>query len=385
MLNEFLNELKINGRSKRTITLYTSILKYAEKYKDLSTWNKGDINSFMLKLQEEGYSKATLELNKLFLRKFFKWTNKPEIVAHLTVKLPKNNLRRDEILTVEDINKLIDTTESPMYKAYIATLFESGAREGETLALTFNDIQETDKGIILSIPQTKTGTDRRRVLLPFATQYIRNHIAYRGLSKGDYLFPGRVKGEALSHTQSWRMLKQIADKAGIDKPMSAHKFRHAQATDMVLRNYQESVIRKKLGWTGDSRMIARYEHIVDDDVINATAEKAGTNIPRQPIGMLKQPDVSEITNAAMQKLSDENEDLKRELEDLKSSVNKNTIDENTIEAMIEKQLSLRLAEELEPYEKAYKEHLKAQIEHDENTIKDNKNIKDSSKIPILPL
>jgi integrase/recombinase XerD len=134
-----------------------------------------------------------------------------------------------------------------MYKAYIATLFESGGREGEVLAVKLEDIEETDKGIIMSLIQTKTGKDRRRVLLPFATQFIRNHITYRGLSKGDYLFPGRVKGEALSHTQSWRMLKQIAKKAGIDKPMSAHKFRHAQATDMVLRNYQESVIRKKLG------------------------------------------------------------------------------------------------------------------------------------------
>jgi integrase/recombinase XerD len=326
MLQDFLNELKINGRGKQSIYLYNHALTEANNYKPLNEWNKNDASSFILYLQEKksrfnkNYKVGTIEQFKLMVRKYFRWVGKPEIVAHLKVKLPKNNLSRDDILTVEDVNKLIDTTMSPMYKAYVATLFESGGREGEILAVKLEDIEETDRGIIMSLIQTKTGKDRRRVLLPFATQFIRNHIAYRGLMKGDYLFPGRVKGEALSHTQSWRMLKQIAKKAGIDKPMSAHKFRHAQATDMVLRNYQESVIRKKLGWTGDSRMIARYEHIVDDDVINATAEMAGVDVPRKPMAMIRQPDVSEIANAAMQKLSDENSELKKGYDELKKQM-----------------------------------------------------------------
>lgn len=76
------------------------------------------------------------------------------------------------------------------------------------------------------------------------------------------------------------MLKIIANKTGIEKPVTCHKFRHAQATDMVVRGYQESIIRKKLGWTNDSRMIATYTHFVDDDVINATLEKSGQEVTK---------------------------------------------------------------------------------------------------------
>ena len=309
MLNEFLDDLKINGRSKNTLSLYKSILTAANEHKALSDWGKDDVNKFLLALQQEGKSKATIEINKLMLRKFFTWAGRPEIVKHLQIKMPKNNLKREDILTVEDTNKMIETVRSPMYKALIALLFESGAREGEILSIKVDDIRETDRGMIICIPQTKTGEDYRRILCPFSSQYIRNHITFQGLSKGGRLFP-------ISHTQVWRILREVAEEAGIEKPISAHKFRHAQATDMVIRGYQDSIIKKKLGWTGDSRMVARYQHIADDDVINATAEMAGKDLPRKPQPVLKQAESLKIADAALQlsKLSEENEELKNRLD-----------------------------------------------------------------------
>ncbi|HEX7628027.1 MAG TPA: hypothetical protein VF354_03800 [Candidatus Methanoperedens sp.] len=53
---------------------------------------------------------------------------------------------------------------------------------------------------------------------------------------------------------------------------------------MLLRRYQDPIIKKKHGWTADSRMIARYQHIVDDDVINAESEKKnGKDAINRPI------------------------------------------------------------------------------------------------------
>ena len=65
-------------------------------------------------------------------------------------------------------------------------------------------------------------------------------------------------------------------KAGIAKPCNPYAFRHAQATNMIQLGYNEYIIRKKLGWSSDSKMIGRYIHCVDDDVIDATQEKNGT-------------------------------------------------------------------------------------------------------------
>jgi len=57
--------------------------------------------------------------------------------------------------------------------------------------------------------------------------------------------------------------------------VSPHKLRHAQATYMTRKGYQESIIRGKLGWTGDSKMVSRYTHLDGNDIINATLEKEG--------------------------------------------------------------------------------------------------------------
>ncbi len=311
MLQNYLNELKINGKSANTLIYQESILKEANTFKALPEWNKDDVNTFILSLQEKN-KKSSVEVKKAILKRFFTWAGKEGIVEHLKIKFPKNNLRREDILTVDDVNKMIEATESPMYKALIAFLFESGARIGEALKVKVEDIQETDKGMVISVPQTKTGIDRRRGLYVYSAGYIRNHITYKGLGKGELLF-------SIKRPQAHIMLNKIAVKAGIDKPISPHKFRHAQATDMVIRGYQETVIRKKLGWTDDSRMIARYEHIVDDDVINATLEKGGGDIPKQVINKIKTAEPLKLADAASMfvKMNEENEQLRVEMAELK--------------------------------------------------------------------
>lgn len=324
MLDEFLKELDINGKKKKTQNLYRSILKAANEYKPLHEWNKNDVNNYILFLKKEKYNTSTIEMNKIILKKFFKWCKKGKIIEHLQVKLPKSNLKRENILTVEDITKMIEATGSPMYKALIAFLFESGARISEVLQLTVKDTQETDQGMLISVIDIKTEKGYRQSIYPYSTGYIRNHISYSGLSKEDRLF-------SIGKTQVWRMLKQIGKKAGIEKPISAHKFRHAQATDMVLRNYQESTIRKKLGWTEDSRMIARYLHVVDDDVINATLEKNGINITKKSLTNIPIAEPLKLANASLQlkksqdeieELKKDNEELKNELEDTNKTITK---------------------------------------------------------------
>lgn len=223
---------------------------------------------------------------------FFKWAEKEEIVNHIKIKKVKIQLRPDEIPTIEDVNLMIETTQSPMYKAAIALLFESGARISEILTIIVDEIEETDKGMIVPIHVTKTGKQDRKVLCIFSAQYIRNLKAYMGLKKEDRLFP--VMRETVQKT-----VIKIAENAGIKKHITPHKFRHAQATDMVRRGYQETIIRNKSGWTQSSSMIARYQHIVDDDVINATLEKAGgATIPQRSLTNIKQAEQLKLVDAA---------------------------------------------------------------------------------------
>jgi integrase/recombinase XerD len=299
---------KTNGLKESTITTYRLNLEPMNGFKPLEKWKKDDAVKYILKLQETS-KPSTVENAKIIMKLYFKWLGKPEIVADIKIKTIKNSLKREDILTVEDVNKLIESTPSTLYKSLIAFLFESGCRINEALAIKVKDIQETDRGMIISIPQTKTGNDYRRILCPFSSGYIRNHITYNALDPDNKLF-------YLSDVAAWKHLRQIGEKSGIGKPVSPHKFRHAQATDMVLRGYQDGIINKKLGWTNDSKAAARYKHIADEDVINATADMAGTDIPKPVLANLKQAEALKIADASLQlsKLNEENAELRELIE-----------------------------------------------------------------------
>ncbi|HWQ95995.1 MAG TPA: tyrosine-type recombinase/integrase [Candidatus Methylomirabilis sp.] len=292
IIEKYLQEEKVNGIKKITLESRRSILKRANQYKSLSDWDKEVFNQYILNIQKTS-KVSTVEITKSVLRKYFNWCGKSGIVAHVKVKMPKSNLRRDDILSVEDINKLIENTDSPMYKALISFLFESGGRINEVLSVKVRDVQETDRGMIISLPSTKTGNDYRRSLYVFSAGYIRNHLTYSGLGKDDRLF-------SVKHAAVFDMLQKIETRAKTGKHVNPHSFRHARATDLVLRGVQESIVRKHLGWVGDSKMISTYQHIIDDDVIDAMASMNGFSTPRKPVGIIKPAEPIKIIDSALQ-------------------------------------------------------------------------------------
>lgn len=317
LIDRFLEDEKVNGIGEKTLSQHRSVLGVINAYKSLDKkWTKQDVNNYILSLE---YEKSTIEKHKQLLKKFFSWSDNKKAIEHLKIKSIGNNLRREDILTVEDINKLIEITPYPVYKALIAFLFESGARISEALAVKVSDISETDKGMIISVPSTKTGngaTEYRRDIYPFSAGYIKNHIINKKLGKDALLFD-------ICHVAIHNYLQRLRKKSGITKPISCHKFRNARATDMILRGYNESIIRKKLGWTGDSAMIARYTKTADDDVINSHAEIQGTdNKPNLPIANIKQAEGFKTAEAALElsAMKAENQELRSEMESLKEWV-----------------------------------------------------------------
>lgn len=314
--DKFLEDEKVNGIGEKTLKQHKSVFGAADRFKSLSKkWTKQDVNDYVLSLE---HKKSTIEKHKQILKKFFIWSDNKKAIEHLQVRNIENNLRREDILSIEDINQLIEKTPSTLYKAIIAFMFESGARISEILAVHVKDISESDRGMVISVPSTKTGNgsiEYRRDLYPFSSGYIRNHITYSALEKDDFLFD-------ISYIAVHKYLQRLQKKAGLTKPLSCHKFRHARATDMVLRGYQESIIRKKLGWTGDSSMIAKYQHIVDSDVLDATYAMSGKEIKKPVITDLKQAESLKIADASMQlsKLNEENQELKNRLERLESLI-----------------------------------------------------------------
>lgn len=72
-----------------------------------------------------------------------------------------------------------------------------------------------------------------------------------------------------------RQLRSAADRAGVDKPVNPHNFRHSAITRMRREGYSRSEIEHRVHWSVDTDMWSTYEHISAEEHNEAIWEKAG--------------------------------------------------------------------------------------------------------------
>ncbi len=82
IIDQFLQELKINGAAEKTITEYSKFLKSINRRKSLENWDKTDIHRYIMEKHNECLV-GTVEICKIKLKRFFTWAGKSELVNHL--------------------------------------------------------------------------------------------------------------------------------------------------------------------------------------------------------------------------------------------------------------------------------------------------------------
>ena len=123
----------------------------------------------------------------------------------------------------------------------------------------------------------KTGP--RRIPVLFSVPYLAQYLNEQKLRRPDE-FLWNVAGSWAGLTQRAdysairMMLQRVAAKAGIDKRVNPHGFRHARATNYANR-LTEQQLKQFFGWTGDSRMAAVYVHLSGRDVDSAVMQANG--------------------------------------------------------------------------------------------------------------
>jgi integrase len=308
VIDSYLNELKARNLAEGTIESYKQTLSRLNEYKPIDLVAKEDLISFFNDLK---CADSTRQLYAVILKTYFKSQDKEQVASWLQVKKQKETLRHDDILTADDVNSMINATDSAYWKCLLALLYESGARINELLTLKYSDFVETDKGLVLTITTHKTGAGFRRMIIPLTANYFFNLKDSIAHDKGSLVFAIGKKNPKTLYRWAFEVILEIGRRAKVSKPCNPHAFRHARATDEVRKGTQEAIIRKKLGWSSNSMMIARYQHLNDDDVINSQID--GTHImKRSELKIAEKADITPIYES----LQKENIELKVRLERL---------------------------------------------------------------------
>lgn len=198
--------------------------------------------------------------------------------------------RKDEsvVLAPEEVGRIASGTTNLRDRAFVLVLYESGARAGELLGLRLQDVTRSEHGGFLLHVDGKTG--KRTIPLfesavPALSAWLAAHPA-----KDEPTSPLWVQtqatdrlGTAVGYGGMFKVIRLAAKRAGVEKPINPHNFRHSRAS-AVAQNpaISTSVLEKYFGWRAGSSMAATYVHLSGREVEDAMARAIGVEKPQAP-------------------------------------------------------------------------------------------------------
>jgi integrase/recombinase XerD len=162
---------------------------------------------------------------------------------------PKKVFHLPEILSQEEVARLIDAAEHPFHRILLMTLYATGARRAEVAHLKVSDIDS--QRMVIHIRGGKGGKDRDVMLSPKLLEALR--IYWRGLrSKStDWLFPGNrwhTGHRPVTTKVLWTACLNAAERAGLaHKHIHPHTLRHCFATHLLEAGADLRTIQMLLG------------------------------------------------------------------------------------------------------------------------------------------
>ncbi len=183
------------------------------------------------------------------------------------VELPKLSKKIPEVLSFDEINKLLEIidTRNPSElrnRAIIETLYACGLRVSELINLKQRDII-TDAEIVRVF-----GKGSKERLVPIghsALEWIENYkrnarIYFIGRENtNDILFLNK-RGRPITRAYIWKMLRDYAIVANINKKIHPHTLRHSFATHLIEGGADLRAVQEMLGHS-DISTTQRYTHI----------------------------------------------------------------------------------------------------------------------------
>lgn len=288
LILEFQRYLKLKDYSNRR--QYKYLIKLPKMAKQLNKpfdeANRKDIEKVVLWIKNRNDISETTKLDyKIIFKRFYKWIGDgeyPECVKFInTTKKHNNDKLPEEMLTKKDIRKLLEAASHPRNKALIAMLWETGARIGELIDLQIGSLEDHKHGM-KCVVNGKTGARRLMLLesVPYINDWVKTHPQSRKDAPLWVNVGTRNNGEAMEYRAILKMLNDTAKKAGIDKPVNPHQFRHSRATYMA-NHFTEAQMCEWFGWVQGSDVPARYVHLSGRDIDDAYERMHGLQQPEE--------------------------------------------------------------------------------------------------------
>lgn len=265
ILRDYRQYLKLErGLSVNSVSAYVADVEKLHQYIQVYGENvsplqvtREQLNGFIRWVNELGLNARTQSRIISGLKSFYKYLLLEELVSEdptLLLESPRIGRKLPEVLTVEEIDLLfskidLSKPEGRRNRAMLEVLYSCGLRVSELINLKISDIF-MDEGFIRII-----GKGNKERLVPISSTAIkeiehyfpdRNSLLDIDKEHKDILFLNR-RGGKLSRVMVFTVIRQLAEKAQLNKTISPHTFRHSFATHLVNGGADLRAVQEMLG------------------------------------------------------------------------------------------------------------------------------------------
>ncbi|MBQ7954354.1 MAG: site-specific tyrosine recombinase XerD [Lachnospiraceae bacterium] len=236
---------------KRDLLKLTAFLQ-AQGITEVSQINQTNLNSYILYLEKNKFTPATVSRNIASIKAFYHFMFKERMVEEDISDIlhaPKIEKKMPGIMSMTQVTKLLeqpngDTPKDLRDRAMLELLYATGIRVSELITLKVSDVN-LQMGFLIC-----KDSNKERVI-PFGNTARMALIAYMESARGamvqdhsEQILFVNCFGQAMSRQGFWKLIKYYAAKAGIEEEITPHTLRHSFAAHLVengadLRSVQE--------------------------------------------------------------------------------------------------------------------------------------------------
>lgn len=260
-IDEFVNYLtNVKKSSANTIASYKRDLNKLVNYlntqgiDEISKVTSTNLNSYILQIEKQGMSTATVSRNIASIKAFFLFLLRQGYINEDpsdVLKPPKIEKKAPVILTLEEVNLLLEqpggnTPKDIRDKAMLELLYATGIRVSELINLKNKDIN-----LSMDFIQCRDGNKYR--VIPFAKEtknalenYVNNARNALCDDEQEYFFTN-CQGQPMTRQGFWKIIKFYSGKAGIKKDITPHTIRHSFAMHLVSNGADLKSVQEMLG------------------------------------------------------------------------------------------------------------------------------------------
>ncbi|PSL43290.1 tyrosine recombinase XerD subunit [Salsuginibacillus halophilus] len=262
-LDDFFHYIRVErGLSDHTVRSYARDLKgyqqflKAEGYTSWQQVTASDVSAYMTRLHDRGKSQATLARLTSSVRSFHQFLvreKKTDYDPSEQLKQPRTEKKLPEVLRPDEVDALLEAADgvTPLArrnKAMLECLYATGLRVSELCGLNLGDVHP-QMGFVRVY-----GKGQKERIIPIGKPACEAIERYAGTARlelmrnkrHEKLFVNRL-GTPLSRQGFFKVIRQMAGDAKIEKHITPHTLRHSFATHLLENGADLRAVQEMLG------------------------------------------------------------------------------------------------------------------------------------------